>query len=118
MIRTDLDQRIEEIGLALSETFESERSPIVRRYDAGQTYFLQLSWGVKSSGDTTLDSRCVATLRFSQSQIFRYADSGTARRIELRSRLQQLLRERTENVRPLPTEGECAIDIPGPDELF
>lgn len=48
MIRADLDRRIDEIGLALSETFESEGASLVRKYDAGKTYFIQLSWVVKS----------------------------------------------------------------------
>jgi hypothetical protein len=57
MIRAVLDQRIQEIGLALSEIFEPERASLVRTYDAGEACFIQLSWVVKSPGDTTLDSR-------------------------------------------------------------
>jgi hypothetical protein len=56
MIRADLDQRIQEIGLSLSETFEPERASLVRKYDAGKACLIRLSWVVNSPGDTTLDS--------------------------------------------------------------
>lgn len=118
MIRADLGQRIEEIGLALAETFKSEKPPLVRNYDAGEMYFIQLSWVLASRGDTTLDARCEATLKLTPNQIVHYANAETTRRIELQSQLQKLVRDRVAGIGPLPEDGECAVDIVVPDELL
>lgn len=40
-------------------------------YDDGENFFIQASWVVESHRDTTLDARCVLTIRFSEAQIQR-----------------------------------------------
>ncbi|MGF6638710.1 hypothetical protein OKW38_000843 [Paraburkholderia sp. MM5496-R1] len=115
----DLNQRVEEIELALSTLFESPKAPAISSYDDGRTFFIQASWVVESHGDTTLDARCVLTLHFSDSQIQRYAQMDTAQRILVRERLCQMVRDRP---RPeggeLPLRGECAEDLQVEDRLL
>lgn len=115
----DLNQRVEEIELALSTLFESRKAPAISSYDDGATFFIQVSWVIESHADTTLDARCVLTIRFSESQIQRYAQLDTAKRILVRERLVQMVRSRL----PLggtepPVEGECAEDLQVDDRLL
>ncbi len=115
----DVNQRVEEIELALSTLFESPKAPAISSYDDGTTFFIQVSWVTESHGDTTLDARCVLTMRFSESQIQRYAQLDTAKRILVRERLIKMVRSRL----PLagtepPLDGECAEDLQVDDRLL
>lgn len=115
----DVNQRVEEIELALSTLFESPKAPAISSYDDGTTFFIQVSWVTESHGDTTLDARCVLTIRFSESQIQRYAQLDTAKRILVRERLIKMVRSRL----PLagtepPLDGECAEDLQVDDRLL
>ncbi|MGF6612343.1 hypothetical protein OKW45_007331 [Paraburkholderia sp. WSM4175] len=115
----DLNQRVEEIELALSTLFESPKAPAISSYDDGRTFFIQASWVVESRGDTTLDARCVLTLHFSDSQIQRYAQMDTAQRILVRERLCQMVRDRLgAESGELPLRGECAEDLQVEDRLL
>jgi hypothetical protein len=118
MVRLDLNQRIEEIALTLSETFDSPKAPSVRTYEAGEHFFIQLSWVTSSAGDTILDSRCVANLKFALLQIDRHAGMETAQRAAFRSRLQALVRSRVEADQALTTADECSVDVEVPNDLF
>ncbi|MGF6920057.1 DUF3022 domain-containing protein [Paraburkholderia sp. 40] len=115
----DLNQRVEEIELALSTLFESPKAPAISSYDDGRTFFIRASWVVESHGDTTLDARCVLTLHFSDSQIQRYARMDTAQRILVRERLGQMVRDRLRaEGGELPLRGECAEDLHVEDRLL
>ncbi|MEX3898374.1 DUF3022 domain-containing protein [Paraburkholderia sp. JPY432] len=115
----DLNQRIEEIELALSTLFESPKAPAISGYDDGRNFLIQASWVIESHGDTTLDARCVLTLHFSASQIERYAQMDTAQRILVRERLCRMVRDhlRAEG-RELSLQGECAEDLHVEDRLL
>jgi hypothetical protein len=115
----DVNQRVEEIELALSTLFESPKAPAISSYDDGTTFFIQVSWVTESHGDTTLDARCVLTIRFSESQIQRYAQLDTAKRILVRERLVKMVRSRLPlAVTEPPLDGECAEDLQVDDRLL
>ena len=115
----DVNQRVEEIELALSTLFESPKTPAISSYDDGTTFFIQVSWVTESHGDTTLDARCVITIRFSEFQIQRYAQLDTAKRILVRERLVKMVRCRLPlaGTQP-PLDGECAEDLQVDDRLL
>jgi hypothetical protein len=83
----DREQRIEGIDLALAGLFASPKAPTVHCYAEGPSVYFQLSWVTESKGDTSLDSRCVIAVRFSEQQIDRYAAMDTAKRHVFRDRL-------------------------------
>jgi len=115
----DFEQRIEEIQLALAEIFESPKRPTVSRIDEGDAVILQLSWVVQSHGDTTLDARCAATLRFTRAQLDRYAGLDTQRRRMIQQRICERVRERFAASQTPPTiEGDCAVEIDVDDATF
>ncbi|AJZ56601.1 hypothetical protein OI25_7744 [Paraburkholderia fungorum] len=115
----DLNQRVEEIELALSTLFESPKAPAISSYDDGETFFIQASWVIESHRDTTLDARCVLTVRFSEAQIQRYAQMDTAQRIHVRERLCQTVRNRLPSVgAEQPLKGDCAEDLQVDDRLL
>ncbi|CAB3684251.1 hypothetical protein [Paraburkholderia rhynchosiae] len=119
MRKTDRLQRIEEIQLALASAFESPKSPSVASYDEGATLYIQLSWVLESRGDTSLDARCVVTLRFSQTQIDSYADMDTAKRQVIQQRLKAAVQKRFgESQSPPAREGDCAIEMNVDDSLL
>jgi hypothetical protein len=115
----DVNQRVEEIEMALSTLFESPKAPAISSYDDGATFFIQVSWVTESHGDTTLDARCVLTVRFSESQMQRYTQMDTAKRILVRERLVQMVRSRLpfKGTEP-PFDGECAEDLQVGDQLL
>lgn len=88
------EQRAEEIELALAGIVDSPKAPAISSYDDGDTFFVQASWVIESHGDTTLDARYTLTIKFSEAQFERYAQMDTAKRIIVRERLCQLVRER------------------------
>ena len=119
MNQIDLPQRIEEIELALAETFESQKAPTVVAYDDASGFFIQLSWVVESHRDTSLDARCVVTIRFSDQQIHRYASMETAKRKAFRDRLCASVMERfTEQQNPPTLQGDCAVEMNVKDALL
>ncbi|MEM5297351.1 DUF3022 domain-containing protein [Burkholderia sp. JPY481] len=115
----DLNQRIEEIELALSTLFESPKAPAISGYDDGRNFLIQASWVIESHGDTTLDARCVLTLHFSAAQIQRYARMDTAQRVLVRERLCRMVRDHfPAEGKELPLQGECAEDLHVEDRLL
>lgn len=119
MNEAQLDQRLEEIELALAGIFDSPRSPSVSSYDEGARIYLQVSWVVESTGDTSLGSRCVLTLVLSRPQFDRYANADTAYRKAFQARLVKWARERFEEKQSPPAlEGDCAVEAQVPDALF
>ncbi|MFP3558733.1 DUF3022 domain-containing protein [Paraburkholderia sp. SIMBA_049] len=119
MKQIDLPQRIEEIGLGLAQLFESPKPASVTNYDEGSTFFFHVSWVVESHRDTSLDARCVVTIRFSDQQIRRYAAMETAKRRTFRDRLCASVRARfTEQQNPPTLQGDCAIEMNVEEALF
>ena len=115
----DLQQRTEEIQLALAGLFETPKAPASSSYDEGDVLYLQLSWVVESTRDTTLDARCVATLRMTREQIERYAALETSKRLIVQDRLKNLLRRRfDEQQNPPALQGACSMELAPDDSLF
>jgi len=115
----DLSQRIEEIQLALAGLFDTPKAPASSSYDEGDVIYLQLSWVVESTRDTTLDARCVATLRLSRAQIERYAALETSKRLAIQERLRTLVRRHfDEEQNAHEREGACSIELAVDDALF
>lgn len=121
MTTTDIDlrQRIEEIQLALASLFKTPKAPASSSYDEGDTLYLQLSWVVESTRDTTLDARCVVTLRMHRTQIERYAALETSKRLVVQERLKALVRQRfDEQQNPPALHGACSVDVAVDDPVF
>lgn len=118
MKKIDRQQRVEELELAVADIFPSPKTPAVSVSDEGSTIYLQVSWVLESNADTTLDSRCVCTLRFTREQIDRYAAMDTAKRLEVQRRLKNLVRERVDSDRSANHQDDCAIDLAPQDDLF
>ena len=115
----DREQRIEEIALGLAGLFTSPKAPSVQSYEEGHRLHFLLSWVVESKRDTSLDSRCVFAIRFSEPQIDRYAAMGTAQRRASRDRLGAFVRQRfDEQYQPPPLEGDCSIEFDVDDMLL
>lgn len=89
---TDQDQRVEELQLALSRTFESRKAPAVTVLDEGDSVVFNVTWVVATGRDTTLDSRCSASVVFTSSQIDRYAEMATIQRRYVQDRMIERLR--------------------------
>lgn len=119
MSEIDISQRIEEIELAMSTLFESPKAAAVSSYDEGTAFFIQLSWVVDSRRDTTLDARCVVTMRFLPGQLNRYAELDTAKRIVVRERLcDKVRRQFSAQQSPPALQGDCAVEVVMEDALF
>ncbi|MFL9935446.1 DUF3022 domain-containing protein [Paraburkholderia sp. RL18-103-BIB-C] len=119
MNEANMDQRLEELELALAAIFESPKAPAVSSYDEGTRLFLQLSWVVESHRDTTLDARCVITLSLEREQFDRYASLDTAQRKAFQARLAEWVRQefaRRQN--PPVLQGDCAVELAMPDEIL
>nr|WP_307857209.1 DUF3022 domain-containing protein [Paraburkholderia aspalathi] len=115
----DREQRIEEIELGLAGLFSSPKAPSVQCYEEGSRVQFQLSWVVESKRDTSLDSRCVIGIRFTDPQIERYAAMDTAQRRVIRNRLGTFIRQRfDEQYTPPPVEGDCSIELDVDDALL
>lgn len=115
----DLEQRVEEIELALAGLFESPKAPAISSYDDGASVYVQASWVVETHGDTTLDSRCVLTLRLTTAQFQRYARMDTAKRIVVRERLCAMVREKLPaNGEAPPAQDDCSAELPVSDALL
>lgn len=115
----DREQRIEEIELGLAGLFASPKTPSVQCYEEGSRVQFQLSWVVESKRDTSLDSRCVIGIGFSEPQVDLYAAMDTAQRRVFRDRLGTFVRQRVdEQYTPPPVEGDCSIEINLDDALL
>lgn len=114
-----LSQRVEELELALVGMFESPKAPTVSAYQEGATTYLMLSWVTETGRDTTLDARCVATIRLGDAQIDRYAALVTAKRRVVQDRLRDLVRQRVDAARAQPgSTDNCSIQIDVDDTVF
>ncbi|MBP0590050.1 DUF3022 domain-containing protein [Paraburkholderia sp. LEh10] len=114
-----LSQRIEEIELALVRMFESPKAPTVSAYQEGGTTYLTLSWVIGTGRDTTLDARCVATLKLDDGQIDRYAALDTAKRRIVQDRLRDLVRQHVDAMRAQPGSAEnCSVELDADDAVF
>ena len=114
-----LSQRIEELQLALAGMVESPKAPTVSAYQEGATTYLTLSWVVETGRDTTLDARCVATIKLGDAQIDRYAALETSRRRIVQDRLKDLVRRHVDASRGQPGSGDsCSIELEVEDAVF
>lgn len=119
MNQIDTQQRIEELEMAAADIFPSPKAPSVSVTDEESIVYLQISWVLESHADTTLDSRCVCTLRFTREQIDRYAAMDTAKRLHVQARLKALVRERFEADKAAdPQQGDCSIELEPGGALF
>lgn len=119
MNEAELDQRLEEIELALAGIFESPKAPAVSSYNEGTRLFLQLSWVVESHRDTSLDARCVITLTLKREQFDRYSSLETAQRKAFQARLAGWVRQRfDERQNPSAAQADCALELDVPDEFL
>lgn len=119
MEEPELEQRVEEIELALTHIFESPKVSAISSYDEGTRLFIQVSWVVDSHRDSTLDARCVVTLAFTHTQFERYAAADTARRKAFQARLGEWARKQfDERQNPPALRDDCAVEVDVPDELF
>jgi hypothetical protein len=119
MDEPELDQRVEEIELALRGFFESPKAPAISSYDEGTRLFIQISWVVDSHRDSTLDARCAVTLAFTYAQFERYAEADTAYRKGFQERLGEWVRKQfNERQNPPALQGDCAVEVDVPDDLF
>ncbi|WP_345815937.1 DUF3022 domain-containing protein [Paraburkholderia sp. PREW-6R] len=120
MNEAELQQRAEELELALANVFESPKAPAISSYDEGTRIFLQVSWVVESHADTTLDSRCAFTLALSEAQFNRYAAMDTAQRKAFQERLAgwagKTFHEKRQNAPA--DDDDCAVEADVPETLF
>lgn len=119
MSYADFQQRVEELQLALANLFESPKAPAVSAVDEGETLYLQVSWVTESRRDTTLDARCVVTLRLSRAQLERYGALDTRRRRVAQERLAGFVRDQFA-AQPTPATGqdECSLELTVADTLL
>ncbi len=114
-----LSQRIEELELALAGTFPSPKAPAVSAWQEGATTYLTVSWVVGTGRDTTLDARCVASLKLPDAQIDRYAALDTNKRRIVQSRLKDLVRQHVDAMRAQPgAQDSCSVELEADDALF
>lgn len=115
----DREQCIEELELATADLFKSVKTPTASVSDEGATVYMQISWLPESRGDTTLDSRCVCTIRFAGEQIDRYAAMDTAGRLRVQRKLRFFVRDRfdTERLASSPQD-DCSAELTAGDDLL
>ncbi|MDR5780693.1 hypothetical protein QCE63_14820 [Caballeronia sp. LZ065] len=116
---TDYDQRVEELQLAMSDAFESRKTPAVSVLDEEDSVVINVSWVTESGRDTTLDSRCSASVRFTTAQLERYSSVDIGRRKILQGRVAEGLRQafaRSGSAQPEP--GACSLELRADDAWF
>ncbi|SAK65897.1 hypothetical protein AWB76_03727 [Caballeronia temeraria] len=119
MKSADQIQRMEELQQALSDAFEGPKNPAVGALDDGDDVVANVSWVVETGRDTTLDSRCSASVRFAARQIERYAAMDTAQRIIVQDRMITRVRDAFDNSRAGRTDAnECSLAILADDDWF
>ncbi|SAK65066.1 hypothetical protein [Caballeronia ptereochthonis] len=110
---------MEELQLALSRAFGSLKAPAVSVLDEGDELIMNLSWVIETGRDTTLDSRCSASIRFASRQIDRYSAMATDRRRHVQARLIERLRDAfTQSREGRPNANECSLDMSAEDGWF
>lgn len=115
----DFDQRLEEIRIALAGLFDSAKTSTVSMLEQGDAVTLRLSWVVESHRDSTLDSRCAATIHATRTQLKRYASLDTLQRRTIQQRIGQSVCASFEASRnPPPQDGSCAVDVTLDDTVF
>jgi len=115
----DFDQRLEEVQIALANLFDSPKTSTVSVLEQGDAVTLHLSWVLESHRDSTLDSRCAATIHATRTQFERYARLDTLQRRTIQQRIGQRVRASFEASRnPPPQDGSCAIDVTLDDATF
>jgi hypothetical protein len=116
---TDYDQRVEELQLAMSGAFESPKTPAVSVLDEEDSVVVNVSWVTASGRDTTLDSRCSASVRFAASQIDRYSAMDIGRRKIIQGRVVEGLRQAFAQSGNNPTaSGACSLELRADDAWF
>ena len=116
---TDHDQRVEELQLALSRTFESRKAPAVTVLDEGDSIVFNVSWVVATGRDTTLDSRCSASVVFTSDQLERYAAMATVQRRYVQDRMMQRLRSMFAQMQQAQADpNACSLDLRAEDAWF
>ena len=112
MKAADQDQRVEELRLALSRAFESRKAPAVSVLDEGGEVVMNVSWVTETGRDTTLDSRCSASIRFASEQIDRYAAMATIQRRFVQDRMTERLRSDISQLREeRPDADDCSLEL-------
>ncbi|MEQ5844398.1 MULTISPECIES: DUF3022 domain-containing protein [Paraburkholderia] len=110
---------MDELKQATVDIFKSAKAPTARLYDEGPTVYLQISWVPQSHADTTLDSRCVCTVRFAREQIDRYAAMDTAGRLRVQRKLRVFVRERFDAGGPISArQDDCSAEFSAGDDLL
>jgi hypothetical protein len=116
---TDQDQRVGELQLAMSRAFESRKTPAVSLLDEGDELVVNVSWVTASGRDTTLDSRCSASIRFASPQVERYAVMDIGQRRIIQDRLVDALRHAFAQSRGgQPDTNACSLDLRADDAWF
>jgi Protein of unknown function (DUF3022) len=112
----DTQQRINEIESMMVSAFSSVKSPQVRTYDDQDSLKLQLTWVTESHGDSTLDSRCVATLQIGHAQLARYEAMPASERATVRRRIDESLHAHAKQA--LASPERCSMDIALAESVF
>lgn len=119
MKAADQDQRVEELQLALSRAFESRKAPAVSVLDEGDQLVMNVTWVTETGRDSTLDSRCSASIRFAAEQIDRYVAMETVQRRFVQDRMVERLQSDIEQLHEdRPDEDGCSIEIRAHDGWF
>ncbi|MDR5758515.1 hypothetical protein [Caballeronia sp. LZ035] len=116
---TDYDQLIEELQLAMSGAFASRKTPAVSALDEEHSVVVNVSWVTESGRDTTLDSRCSASVRFTTAQLERYSSVDIGRRKIIQGRVAEGLRQAFSRSGSGQTEpGACSLELRADDAWF
>lgn len=118
---TDIDvpQRIEELEMLLAGLFDAAKRPTVSSVDEEERRYFQLSWVTASSADTSLDSRCALTVRFTRDQIDAYSHMPTNARDAFRARLGHDLLARFNTTHAEKVDcSDCSVDYQVRDALL
>ncbi|MDR5815165.1 hypothetical protein QCE62_16405 [Caballeronia sp. LZ033] len=116
---TDYDQRVEELQLAISSAFESRKTPAVSVLDEEASVVINVSWVTESGRDTTLDSRCSASVRFTTAQLERYSSVDIGRRKIIQGRVVEGLRQAfAQSGGTQSAPGACSLELRADDAWF
>jgi hypothetical protein len=119
MKAADQDQRVEELQLALSRAFESRKAPAVSLLDEGHELVMHVTWVTETGRDTTLDSRCSASIRFAAEQIDRYVAMETVQRRFVQDRMVERLQSDVAQLHEdRPDANDCSIEMRAHESWF
>jgi hypothetical protein len=111
-------QRLEELQLALSGAFASHKTPSISAIEEGGDVVLHMSWVTETGRDTTLDSRCAATLYLSAACLEQYRSMDTAQRRVVQQRAVERVREAFASTRAGHADSnECSMTLRLDDAL-